>query len=132
MIAYKTALGAALLALVACAALPPGRPMTMMPAGDCFSTTQWRGWSSPTDDVLYLRVGANDIYRIDLVPGSGRIDHNGDFIISQVTGSTRVCSANDMQLSIANSAGFRSPIFPRAIRKLTAEEVAALPPSDRP
>jgi len=119
------------LSLSACVGVP-GPASTMMPAGDCFSSTQWQGWSSPTDDVLYLRVRPHDVYRVDLLPGTGSLDRGGQFIISEVRGSNRICSANDLELSIASTTGFRSPLFPRAIRKLTPAEVAALPPKDRP
>ena len=127
------ALGAAAtLSLGACVgtmAPPPGA----MPSGDCFSSTQWNGWSSPSDDVIYLKVRTNDVYRVDMVPGSGRhLESGGRFIISEVRGSSRICSANDLQLWIADSVGIRTPLFPRTIRRLTPEEVAALPPSDRP
>lgn len=129
----KAALAATALAgLGACAATGAPSP-SLMPSGDCFSTTNWRGWSSPVDDVIYLRVGVSDIYRIDLLPGSGRnLDSGGQFLISQAVGSNRVCSANDMQLLVATTTGFRTPLFPRTIRKLTPEEVAALPPGHKP
>lgn len=126
------ALGAASLTLAACAAVPPAGPSYAMPAADCFSSVNWRGWSSPSDDVIYLRVGTNDIYRVDLLPGSGRIDRGGQFLVSEVRGSSRICSANDLDLSVASTTGFRTPLFPRSIRKLTPEEVAALPPASRP
>ena len=121
---------AAALSLGACVGTMP--TPGMMATSDCFSSTQWRGWSSPTDDVIYLRVGSNDIYRVDLLPGSGRIDRGGQFLISEVRGSNRICSANDLDLAIADSVGFRTPLFPRTLRKLTPEEVAALPPAHRP
>ncbi|HYG27118.1 MAG TPA: hypothetical protein VD906_09435 [Caulobacteraceae bacterium] len=121
---------AALAALGACA----GTPATgLMPASDCFSSVNWRGWSSPVDDVIYLRVGLNDIYRVDLLPGSGRnLEGGGDFLVSEVRGSNRICSANDLDLRIASTTGFTTPLFPRTLRKLTPEEVAALPADHRP
>jgi hypothetical protein len=131
---WRSALAAAaLMSLGACVGTaPPPPPGTALASSDCFSSTQWRGWSSPIEDVVYLRVGVNDIYRLDLLPGSGRIDSGGRFIISEVRGSNRICSANDLQLWTADTIGFRTPLFPRAIRKLTPEEVAALPPDHRP
>lgn len=121
---------AALASLSACASAPPAGALA---SADCFSTVNWRGWSSPVDDVIYLRVGVNDIYRIDLVPGSGRnLDSGGQFLISESVGSNRVCTANDLQLAIADPVGFRTPLFPRTITKLTPEEVAALPTTQRP
>ena len=127
------ALGAAVtLSLGACVgttAPPPGA----MASGDCFSSTQWNGWSSPSDDVIYLKVRTNDVYRVDMVPGSGRhLESGGRFIISEAHGSGRICTANDLDLAMADSLGFRTPLFPRTLRRLTPEEVAALPPGDRP
>jgi hypothetical protein len=122
------ALAAAAVSLTACAYGPP-----MGAGSECFSSTQWRGWSSPVDDVIYLKVGGNDVWRVDLVPGSGRnLDSGGDFLVSEVRGSNRICTANDMELSIASTTAFRSPLFPRSLRKLTPAEVAALPPGHRP
>jgi hypothetical protein len=122
------ALAAAAVSLTACAYGPP-----MAGGTDCFSGTEWRGWSSPVDDVIYLRVRTNDIWRVDLLPGSGRnLDRGGDFLVSEMRGSARICTANDMDLSIASTTGFRTPLFPRSLRKLTPEEAAALPPGHRP
>jgi hypothetical protein len=124
------------LTLGACAAYPPaGTPpasYALMPSGDCFSTSQWQGWASPSDDVLFLRVNGNRYYRVDLLPGSGPIDRAGQFLINTVRGSSRVCSATDLDLKVASTAGFTTPLFPRAIRRLTDAEVAALPPNARP
>jgi hypothetical protein len=103
-----------------------------MPGADCFSTTQWQGWASPSDDVLFLRVSGNRYYRVDLLPGTGSIDRGGQFLINTVRGSSRVCSANDLDLKVASTTGFSAPLFPRAIRRLTDAEVAALPPNARP
>ena len=131
-ITWRPALAAAaMISLSACVGTMPPAPGTLV-SSDCFSSTQWRGWSSPTDDVIYLRVGTNDVYRVDLLPGAGRLDRGGRFLISEVRGSNRICSANDLDLAIADSVGFRTPLFPRTLRKLTTEEVAALPPGDRP
>ena len=103
------------------------------PASECFSSTQWRGWTSPVEDVIYLKVGSRDVWRVDLVPGGNRnLDRGGDFLITEVHGSRRICTANDLDIAIASTSGFRTPLFPRSLRKLSPEEVAALPPGSRP
>ena len=123
----------AALSLGACVTPAPSAPGMMAASADCFSSTQWNGWSSPADDVIYLRVRNNDFYRVDLLPGSGRnLESGGRFIISEAHGSGRICTANDLDLAMADSLGFRTPLFPRTLRRLTPEEVAALPPGDRP
>ena len=41
------------------------------PDPNCFLSSQWRGWAPSKDgDVLYLRVGVRDVYRLGLVPNS--------------------------------------------------------------
>ena len=129
----------ATLSLGACAAYPPARVgapppanYALMRSGDCFISTDWQGWASPSDDALFLRVRNNRIYRVDLLPGSGPLDRGGQFLISNVHGSGRICTANDLDLKIASANGFSTPLFPRAIRRLTAAEVAALPPNAKP
>jgi hypothetical protein len=104
-----------------------------LPSQDCFSTRDWRGWSSPSPDVLYLKVRNRDVYRVDLLGRQGpRLDSAGSFLVSEPRGSTRVCGPIDLDLKIADDLGFSMPLFPTAITKLTPEEVAALPPRHRP
>lgn len=135
MIKFKNlwpALAALSLSLGGCAT-SQSVPADSLAFSDCFSTTQWDGWSSPVDDVIYLKVRHNDIYRVDLVPGSGRnLESGGQFLLSEVHGSNRICSANDLELWVADSLGFRTPLFPRTLRRLDPVEVAALAPGDRP
>ena len=103
------------------------------PTRDCFITSSWRGWSAPRDaDVLYLRVRPNDIYRVELSPGSHVRRYGGDFLVNQVRGSNWICSALDLDLAIADQSGFSRPLIATDLRKLTPEEAAAIPPEDMP
>jgi hypothetical protein len=99
----------------------------------CFLSNSWKGWSAPGDgDVLYLRVGLRDIYRVDLTPGT-RVRKDADnFLVSQVRGSNWICSPLDLDLQLSDHHGFRQPLIARALRKLTPAEVAAIPRKDLP
>lgn len=99
---------------------------------DCFSTTDWQGWSAPTPEVLLIRVRNHSIYRVDLSGGSYQLKSPGAFLIHQVWGSARVCSAIDLDLSVADDVGFKQKLIPQSIRKLSPEEVAAIPKKDLP
>jgi hypothetical protein len=99
----------------------------------CFFTNAWSGWSSPSPNVLLLKVNNRDVYRVELEGrGSSSLDRTGYFLVNQVRGPNTVCSALDLDLAIADHNGFYQPLFPKTLTKLTAEEVAAIPKKYRP
>ena len=102
-------------------------------APTCFASTQWHGWSAPGGrDFLYLRVGLHDVYRVQLTPGT-RVQRWGDrFLINENRGSGWICSPLDLDLTLSDHHGFREGLIAREIRKLTPEEVSAIPPRDMP
>jgi hypothetical protein len=100
---------------------------------DCFSSRDWGNWSTSNDgDVLYLRVNNRQVYQIDLAKGSHVRKEADNFLISQMRGSDWICSAQDLDLMLSDHQGFKQPLFPKALRKLTLEEVAAIPKKDLP
>lgn len=97
----------------------------------CFSLSDWRGWSSPSRDVLYMKVRNRDVYRVDLSYGSNQLQWPGTHIVNVVRGSDRVCAPLDLDLQVSD--GFMAtPIRAKSITKLTPEEIAAIPKKDRP
>jgi hypothetical protein len=99
----------------------------------CFASNSWDGWSAPGDgDVLYLRVQARDVYRVDLAPGSHASKGADRFLVNRIRGSNWICSPLDLNLTLSDHQGFREPLIARSLRKLTPAEVAAIPPKDRP
>jgi len=107
-------------------------PAQAKPARTCFSLSDWNGWSSPSRDVLYMKVRARDVYRLDLTRGSNRLGSPGSHIVSVVRGSDRVCNPIDLDLRVSDGMGFAMPIRAKTITKLTPEEIAAIPKKDRP
>jgi hypothetical protein len=103
------------------------------PGKNCFLSNNWQGWTAPGDgDVLYLRVGLHDIYRVDLTPGTHARKDGDRFLVNRVRGSNWICSALDLDLTLSDPTGFREPLIARSLRKLTPAEVAALPRKDLP
>ncbi len=102
------------------------------PVTPCFYITQWGGWKSPSPDVLYLGVNMHDVYKAQLSSPSSQLQWPDVHLISEVRGSSSICTAIDLQLSVADSNGFRSPLIVKALTKLTPEEVAAIPKKYRP
>jgi hypothetical protein len=109
-------------------AAPDGKPRN-----DCFLTGSWQGWSAPGDgDVLYLRITMHDIYRVDLTPGSHVHRSPDRFLVNRVRGSNWICSALDLDLTLSDAHGIRQPLIARSLRKLTPDEIAAIPRKDLP
>jgi hypothetical protein len=100
---------------------------------NCFLSNSWQGWSAPGDgDMLYLRVGLHDIYRVDLTPGTHARKGADTFLVSRVRGSSWICTPLDLQLTLSDQTGFREPLIARSLRKLTPAEIAAIPRKDLP
>lgn len=122
--------------LTALAVAPLAHAATEAPAkksSNCFASNTWNGWTT-TDkgDALLLRVGLRDFYRVDLTPGTHARKGADQFLVNQVRGSSWICSHLDLDLSISDSLGFRQPLIATSLRKLTPDEVAAIPKKDLP
>lgn len=126
--AALTAAIALTLAMTPARAAEPRTHQNCFPAG-----AAWQSWSvGGNGDILYLRVYINDIYRVDLTPGSRVYKSPGYFLVNQVRGSNWICRAIDLDLTLASDYGFRRPLIAVAMRKLTPAEVAAIPRKELP
>lgn len=105
---------------------------TPKPPRACFSLSDWDGWSSPSRDVLYMKVRLREVYRVDLTHGSNRLNSAGSHLVSYVRGSDRICSPLDLDLRVSDGYGMAIPIRAKTITKLTPEQIAAIPKKDRP
>lgn len=112
-------------------AAPESKPVTK--GSNCFASNQWKSWTAgPNGDTLYLRVNLNDVYEVGLTPGSHARKSPGYFLVNQVRGSHWICSALDLDLTLSDDLGFRQPLIARSMRKLSPEEVAAIPRKYQP
>ena len=103
------------------------------PRSNCFLSNQWTGWSTSKEgDALYLRVGVNDVYRVGLTPKSKVRKDPDMFLINRERGSSWICSPLDLDMDVADHFGFREHVFVRDLRKLTPDEIAALPKKEVP
>ncbi|MDP3658515.1 hypothetical protein [Phenylobacterium sp.] len=121
---------AAVLAIAASTASAADAPK---PERNCFVSNSWQGWSAPGDsDFLLLRVSGRDIWRVDLTPGVHVNKSPNRFLVNEMRGSTWICSAIDLDLTLSDRDGFRQPLIAKSLRKLTPEEIAVVPPRDLP
>jgi hypothetical protein len=121
---------AAALTAIAAQAAPTAAPSDHQ---NCFLGRDWEGWTAPGDgDALILRVHLNDYYKVELTKGSHVRKDPDRFLVNKQRGSSWICSPLDLDLQIADHSGFRQPLIARSLRKLTAQEVAAIPKKDLP
>jgi hypothetical protein len=103
-------------------------------APQCFSSNDWSGWkATPDSRTLYIRVGIDDVYRLDLAYTCPDL-HNIDARISNRVreGEPRVCGPLDLDLTIFTPPGESSPCMVKAITPMTHAQAAALPRSLKP
>lgn len=128
----KTAL---LSAIAAIAMAGPTLAQTSAPAPgqtrECFYSGNIRGFSAVDDETVNLRVGGrNDIVQLKLFAPSNDLKFaNGVALVSR--GGSFICSKLDATLVVPGPGGaLRYPVT--SIRRLDAQEVAALPAKQRP
>lgn len=105
------------------------------PAQACFRSEDWSGWkASPDSRTIYLRVGINDIYRLDLTSACNTLRDPDARLITHIRGSDLICSPLDLDLQVAEGPppGIEEPCIVKGLSKLTLEEAAALPKGSRP
>lgn len=106
------------------------------PGGDklqCFYANNWDGWkATPDSRTIYIRVGVNNIYRLDLANACTDLQEGGAHLITQLHGGSSICSALDLDLSVSTGNGFKSPCIVSKLTQLNAAEAAALPRNLRP
>lgn len=95
----------------------------------CFFPRNVHGFSAVDNDVVNVRVGVRDVYQLKLLGPCPDVDWTWKIgIISR--GST-ICTGLDATLLVPSTIGPQRCAV-RTVRKLTAEEVAALPAKQKP
>lgn len=96
----------------------------------CFLASRVSNFSSVDPRVLNLRVGAKDVYQLDMFGACNDLDFNHEIgIVSR--GSSWICSGFDATIISKSSIGTQRCQV-RNVRKLTDAEVEALPSRARP
>ena len=107
-------------------------PAPAKPARQCFYLSDWRGWTAPDKNTLYMKVRGRDVYRVDLAWGSNQLTWPGSHLVSVVRGSDSICQPLDLDLRVSDGMGFAVPIRAKAITKLTPDEIKAIPKKYQP
>jgi len=96
----------------------------------CFFTRNADGFAAPDDKTLYVRVGVRDVYQFEMFGTCQDLDWNQRIALVSRGGSS-ICTGMDADVVTHSPIGqLRCPV--RSVKKLTPDEVKALPPKARP
>jgi hypothetical protein len=103
------------------------------PAQQCFFSQDWNGWkATPDSKSIYIRVGVSKIYRLDLSSACPELQMPDVHLVTKLRGTSMICSALDLDLSVSDGHGFKTPCIVSNITPLSAAEAAALPKKLKP
>ena len=121
---------AALLLVGACATPDTDNPRASNPSRQCFFANSASGFTAVDTQTVHVRVGARDVYRLDLMGSCPDINWNSQIALVS-RGSSSICTGTGATIVTRGPTGQqRCPV--RMVTQLTAAEVEALRPRDRP
>ena len=134
-IALPMAASAAVMAAVSLTAAPapaksPLEPGKTSARSQCFWTRQVNGFAAADDRIVNVRVGASDIYQFEMLGRCEDVDWNNHIALVS-RGSGHICAGIDAEIVSPTPIGPRRCAV-KTIRKLTPEEIKALPRRGRP
>jgi hypothetical protein len=114
--------------------IAPTSAQPAAPQRACFLIDQFRGWKAPDARTIFIRVGLDLIYRLDLATSCPLLAMPEVHLITKTRGPDLVCSAIDWDLSVAEPppASMPEPCIVKQMTLLTPVEAAAIPPKFRP
>jgi hypothetical protein len=131
--AAALAAGAAL-AQEPAAKAPAAKAPAAKPTGNqCFQIGQFKGWTSPNDHTIYLRINVRDVFKLGVKQGCPNVSNSGAVLINRVQGSASMCTPADWDIAVQNGPGaIPVPCIVTSFHKMTPEEAAAIPKKYRP
>ncbi len=99
----------------------------------CFRSSEFQNWKAADAKTIYIRVGMNRYYRLDLAAPCSSLKSPGAFLITKIRGANTICSAIDWNLHVATSwDGIPQACIVKKMTELTPAEVKALPRKLKP
>jgi hypothetical protein len=97
-------------------------------AGVCFNLNNIQGERVPDDRDMYFRADAGRVYHLEF--GSDCPNATTyTLVLHPFDNGNQICGANELDVHVRNTG---AQCIPTSLTVLSPEEVAALPPKDRP
>ena len=109
-------------------------PQPQAPARQCFSSRFLSSWTDGGDGLVYLRVGVHDFYELKLAGNCPDLQWTETIGLETRGGSSFICSGLDVDVVVPRGVTHTVPqrCMGTSLRKLSPEEVKALPAKHRP
>jgi hypothetical protein len=118
---------------LAAATLTGALPAGAQPGGSCFRTTQWYGWKAPDDHTVYLNIGNNRVFKVDLAGACPALTTGDAKIVSIDRGSNGlICSPLDLDLHVSMGDHILTACIVHGLSELTPDQISAIPKNQRP
>ena len=119
--------------VLAATALAAGLPATAKPGQSCFHVTDWYGWKAVDDHTVYLNIGNNSVFRLEMA-GACPLLTTGDSKIISVDreGSGLICSPAELDIHVSEGSGIVTECIVGGMSELTPDQISALPKHLRP
>lgn len=123
--------------LAACAPVADGAMAageTPSRARQCFNVSQVNNFEQGRPDQVFLRVGRSDVYQLNASGGCPDMDFAIRMVLIPDGGTigSRLCGGDWARIVVPGSTSQNPVCRVRVSRKLTEDEIAALPPRHRP
>lgn len=123
-------LAAALLTASPVTAKSPEEGPRSSPARQCFWNRQVTSFASSDERIVNVRVGVKDVYQLEMFGRCDEVDWTQRIALVS-RGGGFICSGLDAEIVTPTTLGPQRCLV-RNIRKLTPEEIKALPKRARP
>jgi hypothetical protein len=98
----------------------------------CFFASDINGFEAPDDQTVYIRVGASDLFKLDLTPNCTGLRFRQDIAIrSSPSEGGFICTPLQAEV-VYRESGIPEVCPVTALHKLSKAEIAATPKKDLP
>ncbi len=99
----------------------------------CFFVQNFQNWKAPDNKTMYIRVGVNQYYRLDMAGSCDALTYPNTHLITQWRGAPTACDGVDWDLQVSQGipAAPQSCIV-KSQTPLTPAQAAAIPKKFKP
>jgi hypothetical protein len=118
---------------LAATALTTALPAAAQPGQSCFRTTEWYGWKAADERTVFLNVGNNRIFRVDMDGACPALTLGDSRIISiDRAGTGLICTPLDLDIHVSLGGRITTACIVKGLSELTPDQIAAIPKNLRP